>query len=134
MKEPMTKLENPVLMATIDKIAKQVGSAMKRAGLTKPATLLVVSAGTRTVGAASAGLQPTVTSVKARGLVVQWKRSRLNATIIQNSDRVVMLFGSLIAGGVVPKISDSILIEGETGIIVDIERDAAAATYNCLCR
>lgn len=121
-------------MATIDKIAKQVGGAMKKAGMTKAATLIVVTAGTRTPGAVSAGTNPTTTNVKARGLVVQWKRKLLGETVVQKTDRVVMLFGSLIAGGAVPKVSDRITIEGSTGTIVDIERDAASATYQCLTR
>lgn len=119
-------------MATIDRISKQVGSAMKRAGMTKPATLIVVTAGTRTY--ASGGTSPTTADVKARGLVVQWKRKLLNTTLIQSTDRVVALFGALIAGGAVPKINDKVTIEGETGTIVDIERDAASACYNCLTR
>lgn len=121
-------------MATIDKIAKQVGAAMKRAGMTKPATLIVLTAGTRLPDAASGGTNPTTTTFNARGLVVVWKKSRLNQTDVVAGDRVVMLFGSLIEGGQVPKVGNKITIEGVTSRIVDIDRDAAGATYNCLTR
>lgn len=121
-------------MATIDKIAKQVGMGLKRAGMTKPATLGVVTQGTRTPGAVSAGTNPTTTNVSARGLVIRWKRERLNQTDVLSTDRVVMLLGALIAGGKVPEVGNLITIEGKTGRIVDIERDPAAATYNCLTR
>lgn len=121
-------------MATIDKIAKQVAGAMKRAGMTKPAVLLVETPGVRTPGAVTGGTNPTTTSHKARGLVVAWKRSRLGQTEVQVGDRVVMLFGPLIADGMVPKVNDRITIENVTSRIIDIERDAAAATYTCLTR
>lgn len=121
-------------MATIDKIAKQVGGAMKRAGMTKPARLIVYTAGTRLPDAVSGGTNPTSVSYKARGLVVKWERSRLNETDVQVGDRVVMLFGALIQGGQVPKVGNKITIESVTSRIIDIERDTAAATYACLTR
>lgn len=121
-------------MATIDKIGRQVGQAMKRAGMTKPATLIVVTAGTRTAGNVTAGTNPTEANVKARGLVRNWSKKQLNTTVVESTDRVVMLFGALIAGGIVPKTNDKLTIEGETGRIVDIERDPASAVYNCLVR
>ena len=59
----------------------------------------------------------------------------LNQTIVQTSDRVVVLFGATISGGkVTPAIGNKITIEGTTTNIVDIERDPAGATYNCLTR
>jgi hypothetical protein len=121
-------------MATIDKIAKQVASALKGAGMTNPATLIVVTPGTRAPDAASGGTNPTTENVKARGLVIAWKRQRINATDIQVGDRVVMLLGATIAGGAIPKVGDKITIEGVTSRIIDIERDAAGATYSCLTR
>lgn len=121
-------------MATIDKIARQVGTALKRAGMTKVATLIVVSAGTRTPGAVSGGTHPTTTNVGARGLVRNWTRKYLNGTEVQATDRVIMLFAALIAGGVVPKVGDRITIEGATTTILDIDRDPASAVYNCLTR
>lgn len=102
--------------------------------MTKPATLIVVTPGTRTTGRVSAGTNPTTTNVKARGLVVQWTKKRVNQTEVTTTDRVVMLLGALIAGRVVPKVNDQVTIEGVTSTIVDIERDPAAATYVCLTR
>ncbi len=121
-------------MATIDKIAKQVGGAMKAAGMTKPATLTVVTPSVRTPGVVSGGTNATETSVAARGLVTSWRRQRLGGTDVAVGDRVVLLFGSLIAGGVAPKVGDKITIEGTVSRIIDIERDSASATYSCLTR
>lgn len=121
-------------MALIDKIAKQVASALKSAGMTKAATLTVVTPGTRTPGAESAGTNPTTVDYTARGLVIVWKREMLGATVVMVTDRVVMLLGASIASAKVPKVGDTITIEGVTSRIIDIERDPASATYNCLTK
>lgn len=119
-------------MATIDKIAKQVAKGLKSAGMTKPATLIKKTPGTRTAGQVSGGTNPTSTNYTCRGLVITWKRVMLNATQVQASDRVVMLLGATLS--VVPAIGDLVTCEGVTSRIVDIERDAASATYNLLTR
>lgn len=121
-------------MAQIDRIAKQVASGLKSAGMTRKATLVVVTPGTRTTSAVSAGTNPTTTNVACRGLVVKWTRRTLGQTNVTPADRIVMLLGATIAAGVVPKVDDRITIEGSTTTIVSIERDAAAAAYNCLTR
>ncbi len=121
-------------MALIDDLAGIIGPALDGAGMSKPATLIVVTAGTRTAGSLSGGTNPTSANYTAKGLVAPWKRERLNATLVQSTDRVVMLYAALIEGGVVPKIGDKITIEGLTSTIVDIDRDSAAATYSCLTR
>lgn len=116
------------------KLPKLVARGLKRAGMTKTATLIVEAAGVRAPGAVSGGMNPTSTSHAARGLVIAWKRERLGATEVQVGDRVVLLLGALIAGGAVPKVNDRITIESVTSRIIDVERDAAAATYVCLTR
>lgn len=121
-------------MAILDDMAKLIGNGMKAAGMTRAATLTVITPGTRTPGALSAGTNPTEADAAARGIVVRWRRLMLNATTVQATDRVVLLFGSTIAGGATPKVGDKITIEGVTSRIVDIERDPAAATYTCLTR
>lgn len=121
-------------MALIDDIAGIVGDALVDAGMSKPATLTQWTAGTRDPNNLSGGTVPTSTAYAAQGLVISWRRQFLNATEVQATDRVVMLYGSTVAGGAVPKVSDQITIEGVTSRIIDIERDAAAATYRCLTR
>jgi len=122
-------------MATIDKIAKQVASALKGAGMTKAATLTVVTPGIRLPNAASAGTNPTTVDYACRGLVVKWTRKELGQVNVTPSDRVVMLLGATISSGtIVPKISDRVTIEDSTTTIVGIERDAASASFTCLTR
>lgn len=120
-------------MSTLSKIARLVGKELKKAGMTLPATLVVVTPGTRTAGSLTAGTNPTETSVTCRGLVITWKRALLGATLVQTGDRVVMLFGAFL-GASVPKVGDKITIEGVTSRILDIDRDPASAAYSCLTR
>lgn len=115
------------------KIARDVARAMKRAKMDKPATLVVVTPGIRTVGRTGGGTNPTEVDVSCRGFVKQWKRQQLNATIVQVGDRVASLFGASLKGKV-PKVGDKVTIEGITSRIIDIERDPAGALYHCLAR
>lgn len=114
-------------------LAKQIAKAMRQAKLDKPATLIVVTNGTPTDGALSAGSNPTETSVRCRGLVKTWKRVMLGGTLVQAGDRVALLLGATL-GAAAPKIGDKITIEGVTSRVIDIERDPASATYACLTR
>lgn len=114
-------------------IRNAVGRGLTQAGLTRKATLIVVTQGTRDPQALSAGRNPTEESVSCRGLVIRWNRKRLNATDVQAQDRVVLLVGKSL-GTKEPKVGDRIAIEAKTSRIVDIERDPAAATFACLTR
>lgn len=120
-------------MSNLSKITRLVGSQLKKAGMTIPATLVVVTPGTRTAAQLTAGTNPTETSVTCRALVITWKRQLLGATLVQQGDRVVMLFGAFL-GTAVPKTGDKITCEGVTSRIIDIDRDPASATYSCLTR
>lgn len=122
-------------MALIDDIAGILGDKLVDAGMSKPATLTQWTAGTRDPNNLSGGTAPTSVAYTAQGLVIAWRRQFLFATEVQATDRVVMLYGSTVAGGAVPKVSDQITIEGVTSRIIEIEqRDSAAATYRCLTR
>ena len=121
-------------MALLDDIAGLVGDALSDAGMARDATLIVSTLGDRDPDNLSAGRAITNTSYAAKGLVVAWKKQYLNATLVKSTDRVVMLLGSTIADGIEPSIDNRITIEGLTSRIVDIARDPAAATYNCLTR
>ena len=115
-------------------IAKQVAKGLKAAGMTKPATLIKVTAGTRTPGAISAGTNPTETSFKCRGLVQRATLSKIGGTLVEKGDRVIVLLGATIAGKQVPTSKDKITIEGVTSRIIAVDRDPASAAYTCLTR
>lgn len=117
----------------LDRIRKEVAKGLIKAKMTRPAVLVVVTAGTRTPGALTAGTNPTETSVQCKGLVITWKRALLGATLVAVGDRVVMLLGQTL-GTAAPKPGDKITIEGVTSRVIDISRDPAAATYSCLTR
>lgn len=121
-------------MALIDRIAKMVAKPLKAAGMTKDATLIVVTPGTRTAGSVSGGTNPTTTDVTARGFVDESLRDLFADTVIEKNDRTIMLLGALITGGVVPKTNDRITIESVTSTIIAIRRDPAKAGYVCLTR
>lgn len=114
-------------------IARQL-LALKRAGMTKPATLTKVTQGTRTPGAVSAGANPTTTTHTAHGFVEDWRALYLGATTVQVGDRVVLLLAATIAGGVEPRPGDRVTIEGVTSRVIDVARDPATATYALLTR
>lgn len=120
-------------MALIDDIAGLVSAGLVGAGMTKDATLIVVTAGSRTPGAYASGNNPTTANVACKGLVTRWRRELLGASTVQVGDRVVLLFGATL-GTAVPKAGDQITIESVTGRVIDVERDPAAATYACLTR
>ncbi len=113
-------------------IAKLVLRGLKAAKLTKPATLIKVTAGTRTDS--SAGTKPTEASFAALGFVDSTSRVQVGGTLVETNDRVVALIGASIAGSQVPTTKDKVTIEGSTVRIVGVERDPAAAMYTLLTR
>ena len=115
-------------------IAKLVAKGLKQAKMTVAATLIKVTAGTRTGGAVSGGTHPTESSYSARGFVDSTKRDQINGTLVETNDRVVYLVAQSIASGQVPTTKDKITIEGATVRIVAVDRDPAAAGYACLTR
>lgn len=121
------------MAANLTRIRSMLGAGLINGGMTKPATLTVYIAGTRTAGALAGGTNPTSTTVACRGAVRDWRRKMLGATVVQATDRVVSLVGASL-GSTAPKVGDQITIEGRTGRIVDVTRGAAAALYLCLVR
>lgn len=112
-------------------IAKAVRSGLKQAGMYKSATLIKSTAGSRTVGAETSGTNPTTTSYACEGFVTT-KLTKVAGTLVEQSDRVVVLLGDSLS--VTPATRDRITIESKTQNIVAIDRDPASATYVCLCR
>lgn len=114
-------------------IRKTVGTELVKARLVKSARLIVVTTGTRDPLNLSAGPTRTETTVRCKGLVVQWRKQFLGATTVMAGDRVIMLTGKSL-GATEPKIGDKITIESKTSRVIDVERDPAAATFTCLTR
>ncbi len=122
-------------MSLLDDIAGIVGDALVGAEMTKPATLIKVTAGTRTPGSVTGGTNPTTTSFAAQGIVADYSAYSIAESLVKAGDRKVRLFGSTIAGGAVPETNDRITIEGTTFTIIGpVGRDPAGATYICQCR
>lgn len=100
------------------------------------ATLIKVTAGTRTAGALSGGRNPTEASFAAKGYVDSYADREIDGTFVQRGDRKIGLLGASIAGGQVPKPNDKITIGGATyRICADgVTTDPATALYLCQCR
>lgn len=117
-------------------LAKTIASAVDGAGLTKPATLIKVTAGTRTPGAVSAGTNPTTASYSAKGIEQNIISLQLAGTLINGANAAIRLFGASIQGGQVPAPGNRITISGKTYTIVaeGVSRDAAGVCYVCQCK
>lgn len=116
-------------------IAKTIGKAMVKAGLTIPLTLIKVTPGTRTPGAVSAGTNPTEVSFKARGIEAEYSAYAIANSLVEVGDRKIRIFSSTIAGGQIPTQNDKVIARGFTYRIVGpVTSDAARASYVCQCR
>lgn len=109
-------------------IAQEIGPGVL------PATLIVVTAGTRDTNNLSAGTQPTENSIPGRGFQEDYDDNQIDGTLIQEGDRRITLIANTFAGRPVPKTGDKITIEGATYNILKVRRDPAAATYVCQSR
>jgi hypothetical protein len=117
-------------------IAKAVAKALDGAKMLKPAVLIKVTAGARTPGAVSAGMNPTTKNYKAKGIEQNVVGLQLAGTLIAGVDAAIRLFGATIEGGQVPVPGDRISIAGKTYTIVKdgVGRDPASVSYLCQCR
>lgn len=114
-------------------IAGIVDTAVSSAGGLLSATLTVVTPGTRTAGALSAGTNSTSTSYPVRGVITE--RISTSSTAPKKASKILLL-GKSIPQGVSPKPLDRITIEGDEYVITDegVKRDAAGAGYTCSVR
>lgn len=112
--------------------AKLVRRAVKAAGLTLPATLVKVTPGTRTPGNIGGGRNPTTTSYSCDGLVADYSAIDLANTLIQASDRKIVLFGASLS--VVPAIDDKVTIDGNTYRVIAVTRDPLKVIYTLQAR
>lgn len=112
---------------------RRFARAMRAAKATKAATLTVVTSGARNSSDLTSGRALTESSVRCRGLVVSWTKSRFLGTEVQAGDRVVHLIAEALHG-TTPKIGDKVTIESVTSRIINLDRDGAAAVWICLTR
>lgn len=96
-------------------------------------TLIVVTPGTRGVSL-TGGVQPTTESFVAKGFVSDYKEEQIDGSIIQRGDRMVVILGASLPANVVPKPNDKLIAEEKTGLIINVKRDPAGATYECQWR
>lgn len=98
------------------------------------AKLIVVTAGDRDPANPTAGVNPTEQSFNCKALVEDYDTTAFAETNVQKGDRLALIFGDSIVGGAVPQINDKFTIEGKTYFIKWVDRDAAAAVYECQIR
>lgn len=124
---------NPLFGIDISGIIKQhIGPGVLAA------TLISVTAGTRTAGQLTGGTNPTTTSYTCRGFIDTQAVRFLDGTLVRDGTKVIVLIGDTInSGNTAPKPGDQITIEGATYVIAEdgrVDRDPAAATYTCEVR
>lgn len=111
-------------------IAKIVNDEIAGAGGVLDATLTKVTPGTRTPGSLTGGTNPTTANFAAKGFRDSLSRLQPN-TRVREANGLILLLGASIAGLNVPEPGDSITIESETFEILAVDRDPAAAVYEC---
>lgn len=109
-------------------VAKHIGSGVN------DATLIKVTAGTRTPGNLSAGLQPTTANFTCKGFLDIVDQNRVGATLTEEGDVLIALIGDTISGGQVPAPGDRVTLLGTTYNIVNVLTDPAQAVYTCISR
>ena len=116
-------------------IAKVVNDAIASAGGVLDATLIKVTAGTRTAGSLTSGTNPTESPLRCKGFYDDAQKSRFPNTLVQKDTRIAAILGASVPGRVAPEPGDKITLENETSEVLEIlERDPASALYLCLVR
>lgn len=96
------------------------------------ATLIKVTAGTRTPGAISAGTNPTTVSHACEGIVRVFDADLIDGTLIRVEDRRISLLIATLPVGVEPKPGDKITIQGATYVVLaGVDRDPASFMFTC---
>lgn len=112
-------------------IAGIIDDAIVGAGGVLTGTLHKRTAGTRTPGDLTSGVNPTDTDVSFRGFIERKTDVRLaDSLVTQDGERLTILGNSL--GGVEPESGDEVTIENQRFTITRIRsRDPAAAVFVC---
>lgn len=98
-------------MALLDTIRRAVDKGVKAAKLYRTATLIRVTPGTRTPGAAASGTNPTTVSYPCRGLIAAYDAKAIQAGLVHSDDRMITLIGGSLPAGIVPRKTDAITIQ-----------------------
>lgn len=120
-------------------LAGIIDDSIQSAGGTLSVSLVKVTPGTRTTGDLAAGTNAAEGSpLRGRGFFDDAQLKRMDSSLVQQGDRVVLVFGASIPGRIPPEPDDILIVEDEETetltIISIIERDPAAATYICHTR
>ncbi len=99
------------------------------------ATLIKVTAGSRTGGQLTGGTNPTTVSHACKGFLGVLNRNRVDLSLTEERDVMIALLGDTIDGGAtVPVPGDRITLLGTTYNIVIVNVDPAQAVYSCQSR
>ena len=97
------------------------------------ATLTKYTSGTRTAGQLTGGTNPTSAAYTCRGFIDRQADRTSEGTLVDSGTVLIVLIGdSIDSGSAVPSTADHITIEGTVYTIRVIDRDPAAATYECV--
>jgi hypothetical protein len=110
-------------------IAGTVAGAMADGLL--PVTLLKVSAGQRDPADLTSGPKNSIKKHNCRGFIQDYTTRQIDGDIVKMGDRKVLILGATLPSGVVPEPDDQATCEGRTYTIKYVNRDPAAATYEC---
>ena len=112
-------------------IAGILSDAIGSAGGLAPATLVKVHLGSRVPGDLAGGTRADTLEYATTG-TLSTRTEHDPQTLTRRERMVVTLLGAaLTAAGVVPEAGDRVAIEGATYDVVAVDRDPAAATYEC---
>ncbi len=109
-----------------DELVPQLGNA--------GVTLVKITQGARVTSTEGKAL--TRTNHSGTGIVSDYKDSQIDGTIVLKGDRKILLFPLTFStdGSVFPVPNDEIIAESITYTVVNVDRDPAAATYECHVR
>lgn len=113
-------------------IAQKIGAAL--GPLVFDVTLTVVTVGTRTPGALTAGTNDTEVAYSCKGFVDEYAKSEIDGKVVQQGDFKVSLLGATLPSGVAPAVGDKVTAEGGTYRVFGVRRDPAGAVYECQVR
>lgn len=110
-------------------LAKMVTDALAQAGGVISGTLTKTTPGTRTPGSLTGGTNPTTTTHSFQG-VIEVREIRREGQVGAKIMSVVAIYGASISPAAVPEVNDTVTIESETRILLElIGRDPSASVY-----
>jgi len=116
------------------------GKAGKILGF-RSATLLRITPGTRTPGAAASGTNPTTTPYPCKALISLATAANVpSAILVQQDDRKISIFGASLPSGIVPRINDKVTIvdidkvSKTLRLIAPIQGDGTGAMFEFTAR